>query len=150
MKLKFLILGLIVAVSTSAWATLGGTADTVETDRLEMKAAAQATVKTTGSALYTVHEISSAGTIVREYISSRGSVFAVTWQGLTIPNLQSLFGDYYPEYSEGRKNQNRMRAPNTLKTTNLVVHHEGHMRALHGYAQIPLLVPAGVNVEKLP
>lgn len=148
MNFKCLVLGIALTASVQAWATLGGTADSVETDRRAISAKSAASV--TSNSLYSVHEINRAGTIVREYVSSRGVVFAVTWRGQTIPDLQSLLGSYFEEYADAREAQGHTRAPQLIKSANMIVHHGGHMRALHGYAQLPLLVPAGVNVEKLP
>ena len=44
---------------------------------------------------YKVHQLTSAnGTIIREYVSPKGLVFGVTWQGPFMPNMHQLLGSY--------------------------------------------------------
>jgi len=68
------------AVTHPAFAALGGDAASVDTDAAKMKGQARATAV----AGYTVKEITlPSGTLVREYVSAEGKVFAVTWSGIS-------------------------------------------------------------------
>lgn len=45
---------------------------------------------------YTVRETTlGSGTVVREYVSTAGTVFALSWQGPVTPNLSDLLGTYF-------------------------------------------------------
>ncbi|MGA2001895.1 MAG: DUF2844 domain-containing protein, partial [Terriglobales bacterium] len=102
---------------------------------------------------YTVHEIQAAsGTVVREYVSSAGIVFAVAWQGQFAPNMQQLLGAYFEQYSAGvqaAKASYVGRRPLNLHLSGLVVQLNGHIRAFHGRAYLPEQIPAGAKEEEL-
>jgi hypothetical protein len=52
---------------------------------------------------YTLHEITREdGTVVKEFVSPAGIVFAVSWQGPSLPNLVQLLGNYFPQFSRQR------------------------------------------------
>ena len=92
MKLSCALLGLgVVCVSAPALAGLGGDATSVETDRVSMKAA----LRVTPFVDYEIHEIQTpAGTVIHEYVSAQGKVFAVSWRGTGLPDLSQLLGGY--------------------------------------------------------
>src|SRR6516164_10573200 len=97
MKLSCALLGTLaaVSVSTPALAGLGGNASSVEADRANMKAA----VRVTPFVDYDVHEIQTpAGTVIHEYVSAQGKVFAVSWRGPGLPDLRQMLGSYYGEF----------------------------------------------------
>lgn len=131
-------------------AALGGTETSVQSDRQHMKAKLQ--IK--NSQNYTLHEMTEpAGTIVKEYVSAEGKVFAVVWRGPFLPDLRQLFGDYFQKYSEAVQARNanlpRARGPLYIQQPGLVVQTGGHMRAYFGIAYIPDLVPQGVAIKDL-
>jgi len=73
----FLSLGLSVAIFVTvqqAQATLGEYVDSITLDRKALSAARRATAVHNG---YTVHEIASGSTAVREYVSPSGIVFGI-------------------------------------------------------------------------
>jgi hypothetical protein len=149
MKFKACFALLAIASSLPAVASLGGTPDSINTDRVQLNGA----LATHQLASCTVQEIKMpTGTVVREYVSSAGMVFAVAWQGPFKPNLQQLFGSYFEQYAAAAKEQKAKyvgRRPMALKLPGLVVERSGYMRAEYGHAYIPQQVPAGVNVEEL-
>jgi len=130
-------------------ASLGGDGASIDADRAQLKGS----VQQRQTAAYTVNEIKAAsGTVVREYVSSAGNVFAVAWQGQFVPDLHQLLGAYFGQYSAGVKAEKATyvgRHPLNLHLPGLVVQFNGYMRALHGRAYIPQQVPAGVQQEEL-
>jgi Protein of unknown function (DUF2844) len=140
---------LMLAVPIPALAALGGDVATVQEDKAQMKG----TLKTTENDAYTVHEITAAGnTIVKEYVSPAGKVFAITWHGQFIPNMQQLLGTYFDQYAQAAKEQREShpgRHPLNIQQSGLVVQSGGHMRSYMGRAYVPDMVPQGVNMDAL-
>jgi len=112
-------------------ATLGGSADSVESDRIALSAGRGATTVQNG---YTVQEINYGGTTVREYVSSSGVIFAVAWNGIRHPDLAALLGSYTDQYQ--RMLQNTPRQPGvkhlSVRTDGVVVEKWGHVRDIGG------------------
>jgi hypothetical protein len=130
-----------------AFAALGGDAASVNADVAKMKGQARATAVSG----YTVSEITlPSGTILREYISPGGKVFAVTWKGMMPPDLQQTLGTYFEQYKaatataprEGHHHQ-------TVRQPDLVVSTGGHMRAWRGVAYVPSLLPPNFSLDEL-
>ena len=139
-----------VSFSTArlAQAALGESADSVESDRKALSAVRRAT---TARDAYTVQEIKSAATTVREYVSSSGVVFAVAWNGLSHPDLTPLLGSYAGVYREALRQTPRKpgRRHLQVKAERVVVEKWGHMRNLQGRAYVPALIPQGVSVDEI-
>ena len=132
-----------------AAAHLGGDADSVGADRDALRAE----LRSTPMQQYDLHEITTAsGTMVHEYTTRQGTVFAVTWQGPVPPDLHQLFGSYYEKYQSAAAAQARpgMHRQLIIAGGDLVVQLTGHLRAFHGRAYVPSLVPAGVSAAELP
>jgi hypothetical protein len=140
---------LMLALPVSAFAALGGDVASVQEDKAQMKG----TLKTTQAEAYSVHEITaSANTVVKEYVSPAGKVFAITWHGQFIPNMQQLMGTYFDQYSLAAKTQRESQyghRPLNIQQPGLVFQNSGHMRAYQGRAYVPEMVPQGVNVDAL-
>jgi Protein of unknown function (DUF2844) len=139
---------ILVAV-LPVWASLGGDVSSVQTDQLRM----QSTQQTTAKQSYTVYELRAAtGTVVREYATSTGTVFAVAWQGPWLPDMRQILGTYFEQYAQAAKAQSgtRMgRRPLMIEQPGLVVQSGGHPRAFVGKAYVPGMVPQGVRAEDL-
>ncbi len=134
------------AVIVPAWATLGEDASSVESDRVRMKAE----LRTTAIAGYTVHEITApSGTIVREYISGAGKVFAVSWQGPVLPDFRQTLGRYFADYNSEASSPRAGRRHLTIQKGDLVVRSSGHMRAFYGNAYVPSLLPPNFSVDEI-
>jgi len=126
-------------------AELGGDVSTIQADQVRMKGA----LRVTQSAAYQIHELqTSSGTTVREYVSPAGKVFAVSWQGPWLPNLQQLLGPYFADYTSVQ-NQRHSRGPLLIHQSNLAVQSSGHMRSFVGRAYVPDMLPQGVRVEDI-
>jgi len=147
----FVCLGFSAVLFTTAQrvqATLGEAADSISSDGKVLSAVQRSTTVRSG---YTVHEIDSASTVVREYVSTSGVVFGIAWNGLSHPDLTQLLGSYTGEYQEALLRTPRIKGSRSLqvKTSGIVVEKWGHMRNLQGRAYVPSLIPPGVSVDEI-
>ena len=147
------ILAIVSWHNSVAVAALGGDAASVETDRQQMRAGAA--IQTTPSAGvaggYTVHETTlPSGTLVRQYVSSAGAVFAVGWNGPYPPNLEQLLGTYFPQFVAIQAGQNGAGTRSvTTHTPDFVIEAGGHQRDFAGRAYLPAMLPNGVNTQDI-
>lgn len=153
--------GLAAALGLVCWsgyacATLGQSQDTVEADRMQMGAVRQSVeanstvMRAAVSSAYTVQQIAlSDDTVVREYVNSSGVIFAIAWQGTSIPSLRQLLGDdgftKTQTAVKAARAVNPGRGPVTIATSDIVFHSGGHAQAFTGYAYVPRLLPAGLD-----
>lgn len=145
-----ILIGLLTvgAISLPAMAALGGNVSSVQQDQAQMKAALSIR---TGQA-YTVHELhQESGTVVKEFISPAGKVFAVSWSGPFIPDLRQLLGEYFDKFSQAAQTRARRpgRAPLMIEQDGLVVQSGGHMRAFTGRAYLTDKLPEGVSTDAI-
>lgn len=147
MQIRFLIVSLVMTgAPLLCSAELGGNPDSVLTDQTHMKG--ELLIKP--QANYTVHEITlPSGTVVREYVSLSGTVFAVAWNGPAMPDLRQLFGSYFAQFVDAAKMQHESRGRLHVATTGLVVQSSGHMRAFFGRAYLPKLMPPNVAIDAI-
>jgi hypothetical protein len=139
----------MLALSLPALAALGGDVTSVHEDQAQMKG----TLKTTQMAAFTVHEITASGnTVIKEYVSPAGKVFAVTWHGPFIPNMQQLLGTYFDQFAAAAKAQRESapgHRPVTINQPGLVFQNGGHMRSYFGKAYLPTMLPQGVTKDEI-
>lgn len=138
-----------------AHAELGGApmsppaADSAATVRALQRTMRSADGSSTSAAACTVREITfRTGTVVREYVSTAGTVFGVAWQGPTMPDLTSVLGRYVLQYTAGVEAAHAARgwrAPVSVDTSGLVIRTGGHMGAFGGEAWLPQALPAGMT-----
>jgi len=137
-----------IAFCLPSSAALGGDLSSVEADRIHM----QAETKITQADAYTLHEMKApAGTVVKEYVSPAGRVFAVAWHGLFLPEMQQILGAYFQQYSAALQAQPKHygRQPLNIQQPGLVVQASGHMRAYWGRAYVPEMLPQNVNADEI-
>src|SRR5271154_928243 len=80
----FVLLSTLTAAALPGWAALGGSAESVATDQIKF----QARRAVREMRAYAVHEISrDDGTLIREYVTPSGKVFAVSWSAPVLPDL---------------------------------------------------------------
>ncbi len=136
------------ATPTPVFAVLGGSEASVQTDQAHM----QASMKSTHTNAYTVHEMkSTTGTVVREYAAS-GTVFGVAWQGHWPPDMRQLLGSYFDMYQQELQAQTAKthgRTPVHVVLPGLVVNVTGHPGSFKGMAYVPGMVPQGVKTEEI-
>ncbi|HEX4067432.1 MAG TPA: DUF2844 domain-containing protein [Acidobacteriaceae bacterium] len=131
-----------------ACASLGGSVDSVQTDRVHMNAS----VSVTQTRNYAIHEMNSpAGTVVDEYVNPAGNVFAVTWQGQFPPQMQQILGSYFSQYTAALQAQQKRygHPPINIQEPGFVVQTAGHMRNYYGRAYIPDQLPEGVTADEI-
>lgn len=135
-----------------ARAGLGDTVDSVQSDRMSMKGQLR---ERTGTG-YSVEEITAgSGTVIREFVSSSGVIFAVSWYGPAMPNLQQTFGSYFTQLQNAvatqraRGIQHRGHSHLEIRTPSLIVHAGGHMRQYFGVAYVPALMPQNLSISDL-
>jgi len=129
-----------------AAAALGEPEDSVQADVARL----QASLKVTRHAQFQVHEMQlPSGTLVREFVAMDGKVFAVAWNGPTMPNLRQTFGRYFDIYVSAARGRAANHSQLQIRQDGLVVESGGHMRAFAGRAYLPQAVPAGVDLGEL-
>jgi hypothetical protein len=131
-----------------ALAALGGDVSSVQADQAHMKAELRIQ---TGQA-FTVHELhQTSGTVVKEFISPAGKVFAVSWSGSSMPDLRQLLGTYFDQFSQAAQSRARRRGrtPLNIQQNGLVVQSGGHMRAFFGKAYLSDELPQTVSPEMI-
>lgn len=138
-----------LAIPLSAQASLGGDAASVHADQMHF----QSVLRSTANSAYTVQELKApTGVMVREYVSTAGKVFAVSWQGPVRPDLQQLLGSYFQTFIQAvhaQKPSRMKRAPLVINQPGFVFAMGGHMRWIVGRAYDPTLVPANVQMEEI-
>jgi Protein of unknown function (DUF2844) len=125
-----------------ARAALGGSADSVETDRLSMKGL----TRPAPAGVLKKQELQlPSGTVVIEYLNASGSVYAVTWQGPTLPNLRQVLGNYFTNLQAAARTPVVHHRVVRVDSPQVVIESTGKMRAFSGRAWIPALLPSGVS-----
>jgi Protein of unknown function (DUF2844) len=129
-----------------AFAALGGDAASVDDDAAKMKGQARASAANG----YTISEITlPSGTVVREYVSSEGKVFAVTWTGMAVPDLQQTLGTYFEQFKAASAAPHSGHNHLAIRQSDLVVTTGGHMRAWSGQAYVPSLLPPNFSLDEI-
>jgi uncharacterized protein DUF2844 len=148
MKELFLAVAILLWSNVPAGANLGGPESSVAADQQILRG--QSRQEARGS--YKVYQISAAnGVVWKEFVSPAGMVFAISWQGPHMPNLERMLGSSLVDLQVAMQSSapRRTRGPLIIRTDKLVLVSGGHMRAFHGYAYVPGLVPANVSPETL-
>ena len=99
---------------------------------------------------YTVQELVNGEESIKEYVSSSGIVFAVSWIGNHHPDLSTLLGSHWDEYQQklAKKRHKHLKHSKT-KTSRIIVEKGGHVRSIYGKAYILDLMPTGVVPSEL-
>lgn len=144
-----MLAGVVLAAALSpciAGAALGESEASVQADTARLRAA----VKVTAHANYRLHEATlPSGTKLREFVGPDGKVFAVAWNGPTVPNLRQCFGRYFEPFVSAARTQRSGHSHLRVRTGDLVVESGGHMRAFAGRAYLTDAVPSGVDLGDL-
>ncbi|HEV2396654.1 MAG TPA: DUF2844 domain-containing protein [Candidatus Sulfotelmatobacter sp.] len=139
----------LILAAAPSFGSLGDDVSSVRSDQAHINAS----LRTSQTSAYSVDELQTpTGTVIREFASPAGRIFAVSWQGSSLPDLQQLLGAHFEDFQRAVKAQNRrpVGGPLYVQQNGLVVEIGGHMRSIRGRAYLPDEVPAGVRVEDLP
>lgn len=141
----------LLALAPAAFATLGGDAGSIATDVASLGASAQAETIAGGA---TRHNLTlPSGTVVHEYVSPAGQVFAIAWQGPVLPPLKQLLGTaYFTEYTQAvsaAQTDGHLRGRTNIVLDDLVVLSGGHMGAFSGTAYLRSAMPAGFSANDI-
>ncbi|RKR36967.1 DUF2844 domain-containing protein [Paraburkholderia sp. BL17N1] len=153
----------LTALTAPAYAALGGaptypvTASSTSAGAAGQNSAAVARFAASGnaaSAAYTVSQTTlPSGTVVSEYISAGNTVFALSWEGPTMPPLKTLLAAYFPSYvqalTDAHATQGGGYGPAAVHQSALVVETGGHMGAFVGRAYLPQALPQGVSADDI-
>jgi Protein of unknown function (DUF2844) len=149
MQLKLWSSGLALALASAcvpAAASLGEDASSVAADGAQL----HAKIDVASGYRFDVHRLQlPSGISVQEYVSPAGMVFAVSWHGPDIPDLQQILGRYFDTYVNALNNRDGVSGPGTVALPGLVVQSTGHMRAFSGRAYVPLMLPQGVAEKEI-
>lgn len=128
----------------SAHATLGGDIATVTANQQHFSAKRTVQPLLNGQR----HDLTLAsGTVVHEYLSAKGKVYAVSWRGPQKPNLNELLGDYRQKLAQAKGRGHRGLHRVQFASEDLVVEASGHNTYFSGRAWVPSLVPTGVDAK---
>lgn len=147
MKTLFLALAILLWSNGGAHASLGEPESSVDADRQILHGESRQEVR----GRYKVYQITANGVVWKEFVSPAGRVFAISWLAPRMPNLELMLGSSLVDLQVAMQSgaPRRGRGPLIIRTAKLVLVSGGHMRAFHGYAYVPGLVPANVAPETL-
>lgn len=144
---RALLSGLLLAASAGEALAVLGQAPTIPAASSPSSSASSRT------SLYTLHEVhQNNGTVVREYATPAGQVFAVTWRGPVLPDLSALLGTYFNTFkreTDQARQAGKHGASINMNRDGLVIRSNGRMRNFFGYAYAPGLIPAGVDINNV-
>ncbi|WP_236078420.1 DUF2844 domain-containing protein [Paraburkholderia domus] len=103
---------------------------------------------------YTVSQTTlPSGTVVNEYIAAGNTVFALSWEGPTMPPLNTLLATYFPSYvqalTDAHATQGAGYGAAVVRQAALVVETGGHMGAFVGRAYLPQALPQGLSADDI-
>lgn len=138
--------GFLLAYAGASHAALGGLPEHFNAEDLTVVSNVSSAVSN-----YVMRDTTLAtGTLVREYVSASGVVFAVTWDGPFLPDLKALLGKHFDTIvAESARMPRAGRSHMDINRPEVVIYSGGHMRAFEGSAWIPAELPAGFTADDL-
>ena len=137
---------MMALVPRLACAALGEPESSIPGDVQHLKGSIKSMVRTN----YRVHEIQlPSRTVLREFAAPGGNVFAVTWSGPAIPDLQQALGRYFDVYVTAAQAKHGDRRHFQIEQSEFVMQSSGHMRAFSGRAYLPQALPPGVSPDEI-
>lgn len=144
MKATLRVLLVLMMGTLPAWAALGEYEGSVNVDQRVLRGAMREEVHTG----YKLHQIvTSDGAVVREYVSTEGKVFAISWHAHFIPNLSQLLGSYFPRVQQAAQAKVQRGVPLVITAADFVYFSGGRMMDFHGSAYVPGLLPKNFTAE---
>jgi hypothetical protein len=138
-------ISLSIAASASSYAQLGTTVDaaTLSDDAVIHQAQ--------NSALDYRETTDANGIVVRQYVDSSGKVYAVTWRGPAMADVQSLLGTYFQRFKDGATESAGQAGLHAARVSDgeLVVENQVRLREFSGRAWLANALPAGVSAADI-
>jgi len=149
--LRAIVAALVIAASGPAYAQLGATIAIAATGTSSSSNAADATAPVLHQAANSAvqwQESTDANQIrVRQYVSSSGQVYAVSWDGPAMPDIAVLLGTWFDRYrqeaSAALPNASGLHS-SRVSSSDLMVETAVRLRDFSGRAWLPSALPAGV------
>ena len=137
-----------LSVSLPAFGALGGDRLSIDSDKRTLKAVEK---KVTEHPTYTVVELESGGTVIREYLSIDGKIFALAWKGLAHPDLTVLLGQHASEYQRRHRIKEGQlgRRHHAMVSEHFVVERSGRLRNRQGRAYLPKELPTELQINDI-
>ncbi|MDR5738619.1 MULTISPECIES: DUF2844 domain-containing protein [unclassified Caballeronia] len=136
---------ILSGVSPLSHAQLGATGRTAD-------ASDGAVVNRSGSGLVTYRETTDAhGVAVRQYVDSTGAVYAVSWRGPAMPDVQALLGAYFQRFREAANASAGDAGLHTSRVMDgeLVVENRTRLREFSGRAWLASALPPAVSAADI-
>ncbi|WP_277183406.1 DUF2844 domain-containing protein [Caballeronia sp. BR00000012568055] len=91
------------------------------------------------------------GIVVHQYVDSSGTVYAVTWRGPAMPDVQSLLGTYFQRFATGASASAGAVGLHAARVADgdLVVENQMRLREFSGRAWLVSALPAGVSTADI-
>ena len=132
-----------------SWAELNGNVSSVETDRAQVGGL----LSSRSSYDSTIYEIKDPnGTVIREFVSPKGRIFAVAWEGRFVPEMKFLLGGLFQDYARAVHSEHPnhgWRQPLFIHTPTLAFESLGHMGWYYGRAYVAAEIPNGFPMEQI-
>ncbi|MCG7401495.1 MULTISPECIES: DUF2844 domain-containing protein [Caballeronia] len=104
------------------------------------------------SGLVKFHETTDAdGIVVREYVDSSGTVYAVSWRGPAMPDVRTLLGSHFETFRQGASasvGDAGLHAAH-VAAGDLVVENRTRLREFIGRAWLASALPPGVSATDI-
>jgi hypothetical protein len=91
------------------------------------------------------------GIVVRQYVDSAGTVYAVSWRGPAMADVQSLLGTYFQRFKDGANASvgDAGLHASRVDDGDLVVETRVRLREFSGRAWLASALPAGVSASDI-
>jgi len=147
---------LVIAASGPAHAQLGTTVAIAATGTSSSSNPADATAPVLHQAANSAvrwQELTDANQIrVRQYVSSSGQVYAVSWDGPAMPDVAVLLGTWFDRYrqeaSAALPNASGLHS-SRVSSSDLMVETAVRLRDFSGRAWLPSALPAGITAADI-
>lgn len=136
-------------VALPTFAGLGESENSIHGDQIRMHAHRS----DISAAQYSVSVLRGTdGSVVKQYVSANGTVFAVSWHTQYKPDLSSLLGSSFSTYSVAAAQAARrpgIQRHFRHESLDLVVQATAHLNVFSGFAYRQSMLPSGINLQSL-
>lgn len=130
----------------------GSTSTSASVTALQQQSVIKRSVQSSAATYSTVSTVLPSGTQLTEFVNAAGKVFAISWQGPTLPDLNVMLGTYFSTFKSNRERPSRVwnvGTPVSASDDEVVIQSNGRMGNFMGHAYVLKMIPAGVSIESL-